>query len=221
MLPHGVARMAVLDLPAGPEPGEYARFRLAASVPYPASDAVVDFLPLERGRILAAAVRREVVAEYEDAAAAAGIARGRVDLAPLAAASGAAHLRGFEAATVFLVLGDVACSLLAYEGGRLLAVRTRRRDRNRGEAERLRLDALRTAAAAGLFGEPELVVAGSGARGPRPLGRGRTRGPADVAVARGRPPSRGRDAALARGRPVLMRARDFSTEPRLPGAGSP
>ena len=164
VLPHGVCRMAVLDLPRGQEPTEYARFRLGASLPYPVAEAVVDFLPLERGRMLAAAVRRAVVAEYEGAAASAGIGRGRVDLAPLAAAAGAILL-GFEAPTVFLVLGDAACSLLAYDGGRLLGVRTRRRDRDHGEAERLREDALRTAAEAGLFGEPELVVAGSGARG--------------------------------------------------------
>jgi hypothetical protein len=65
---------------------------------------------------------------------------------------------------VFLVLGDTACAFLAYEGGRLLGVRTRRRDPERGEAERLRLEALRTAVLLGLFGEPELFVAGSDAR---------------------------------------------------------
>ena len=167
VLPHGVARVAVLDLPRGADPSEYARFRLAASEPRFASDAVVDFLPLENGRILAGAVRREVVAEYEEAAAAEGIARGRVDLAPLAAASGALrHSRAFaNAATVVVVLGDAACSLLACEGGRLRALRTRRRDSSRGEAERLRVDALRTAVQAGLTGEPELLVAGPGARG--------------------------------------------------------
>ena len=166
VLPHGVSRMAVLDLPTAHEPTEYARFRLGASLPYPAAEAVVDFLPLEGGRMLAAAVHRAVIAEYEEAAASAGIGRGRVDLAPLAAAAGAGPIcRGFEAAAVFLVLGDAACTFLAYEGGRLLGVRTRRRDRDRGEAERLRQDAFRTATEARLFGEPELVVAGSGARG--------------------------------------------------------
>jgi hypothetical protein len=166
VLPHGVSRVAILDLPRGHEPAEYARYRLGSSLPYPATEAMVDFLPLERARVLAAAVRRDLVAEYEEAAAAAGIARGRVDLAPLAAAAGAGPIAtGFLAATVFLVLGDAACSFLAYDGGRLLGVRTRRRDPERGEAERLCHDALRTAASAGLFGEPELVVAGSGARG--------------------------------------------------------
>ena len=166
VLPHGVSRLAILDLPRGHEPTEYARFRLGASLPYPASEAVVDFLPLEQKRLLAAAVRHEVVAEYESVAASAGIARSRVDLAPLAAAAGAGPIAiGFPSATVCLVLGDTACCFLAYDRGRLLGVRTRRRDPERGEAERLREDALRTAAASGLFGEPELVVGGSGARG--------------------------------------------------------
>jgi hypothetical protein len=166
VLPHGIARVGVLDLPRGAEPTEYARFKLAASVPRFASDAIVDFLPLDGGRILAAAVRREVVAEYEEAAAAAGMAKGRVDLAPLAAASGFLRLvRGPSTPAVLVVLGDVACSLQAYEDGRLRAVRARRRDPGRGEAERLRLDALRTASAAGVPGEPELLLTGSGARG--------------------------------------------------------
>jgi hypothetical protein len=166
VLPHGVARLAVLDLPRGAEVREYARFRLAASEPRFASDALIDFLPLDRGRVLAAAVRREVVTEYEEAAAAAGIDHGRVDLAPLAAAASVLRqARSAPSPSVAVVLGDVACLLMACEGGRVLAVRTRRRDLGRGEAERLRLDALRTALAAGMAGEPELLFAGSGARG--------------------------------------------------------
>jgi hypothetical protein len=166
VLPHGISRLAILDLPRDHAPAEYARFRLGTSLPYPAAEAVVDYLPLERNRLLAAAVRREVVAEYESVAASAGIARARVDLAPLAAAAGAGPVAiRFPAATVCLVMGDAACSFLAYDRGRLLGVRTRRRDPERGEAERLHQDVLRTAAAAGLFGEPELVVGGSGARG--------------------------------------------------------
>ena len=166
VLPHGVSRVSVLDLPKGHEATEYARFRLAASLPYPATEAVVDFLPLERGRMLAAAVRREVVVEYEEAVASAGVVRARVDLAPLAAAAGAGPIsQGFAGPTVFLVLGDAACSFLAYDGGRLLGVRSRRRGPEGGDADRLHTEALRSAAAAGLLGEPELVLAGSGARG--------------------------------------------------------
>jgi hypothetical protein len=166
VLPHGVSRVMILDRPRAQDPTEYARFRLGVSLPYPPAEAVVDFLPLPGDRMLAAAVRREVVAEYEEAAAAAGITRGRVDLAPLAAAAGAHPIStSFAAATVFLVLGDVASCFFAYDGGLLRGVRIRRRDLERGEAERLRQDAFRTAVEAGLRGEPELVVAGCGADG--------------------------------------------------------
>jgi len=166
VLPHGAARVAVFDLPRGQDAMEYARFRLASGLPYPLAEATVDFLPLAGGRLLAAAIRRDVVAEYEAAATAAGITRRRVDLAPLAVAAGAGLLpESFAAATIFLALGDTACALFAYEGGRLLAVRVRRRDPGEGDAERLRLEALRTADHVGLAGEPELVVAGAGARG--------------------------------------------------------
>jgi hypothetical protein len=166
VLPHGASKVALLDVPRGHEPAEYARFRLGASLPYPVAEAVVDFLPLEGGRLLAAAVRRDVVAEYESLVARVGIRVGRIDLAPLAAAAGAGPIaHDFADPTVFLVLGDVACSFLAYDHGRLLGFRTRRRDQLRGEAERLHQDAVRTAARAGAFGEPALVVAGSGARG--------------------------------------------------------
>ncbi len=166
VLPHGASRVALLEVPGGHDPAGYSRFRLGASLPYPAAEAVVDFLPLDGRRLLAAAARREVVAEYERLSASVGVRVGRIDVAPLAAASGATPLaRGFEGPTVFLVLGDVACSFLAYDGGRLLGFRARRRDAQVGEAERLHQDALRTAALSGLFGEPALAVAGSGARG--------------------------------------------------------
>jgi hypothetical protein len=162
VLPHGVSRLAIFDQPRGHDPVEYARFRLAALLPYPAAEAMVDFVSIPGGRMLAAAVRRDVVAEYEAAAAAGGVSAPRVDLAPLAIAAGV--LDAFAASAVFLVLGDAASTFLAYDGGRLLGARSRRRDDEHGEPERLRREALRTAAEAGLFGEPELVVAGSGAQ---------------------------------------------------------
>src|SRR5688572_1072973 len=73
VLPDGVARMVLLDVPAGTDPREFARFRLGPQLPYAVGEAVVDAIPLGGGRHLAAAVRREVVAEYEDLAQAAGL----------------------------------------------------------------------------------------------------------------------------------------------------
>ncbi len=42
VLPDGLARIALFDLPRGAEPRDYVRFRLAASLPWPASETIVD-----------------------------------------------------------------------------------------------------------------------------------------------------------------------------------
>src|SRR5262249_5892022 len=74
VLPEGPARLLRLGVD-GDDVRDYARFRLAAGLPYPLEEAVVDVLRVGGGRALAAAVRRSVVEEYEAAAAGAGFAR--------------------------------------------------------------------------------------------------------------------------------------------------
>jgi len=64
VLPLGVARMTLLDPPAGTDPREYARFRLGPTLGFPPEEAIVDVLPLG-SRVLGAAVRRLVVTDYE------------------------------------------------------------------------------------------------------------------------------------------------------------
>jgi hypothetical protein len=160
VLPDGVARLALLDLPSGADPSEYVRFRLAASLPWPAADAIVDALPAGHGRAVGAAVRRATVAEYEQAAAAAGLEVERVHLAPLVALAGL--MRGGARDAVYAVLGDVAMCLAAFRGGVPFAVRSRWRDRSSGEASRLRREAARAAALVGDGKEPaRLVVSGA------------------------------------------------------------
>src|SRR5688500_3404652 len=51
--PQGVARLLLLDVPAGVEPAEFARFRFG-DLPYPAAQAVVDVFPVRGGRAVAA-----------------------------------------------------------------------------------------------------------------------------------------------------------------------
>src|SRR5262245_36199047 len=65
VLPDGVARTLLVDVPAGTEPREYGRFRLGADLPYPVSDAVVEVVPVGGGRYVAAAVKRAIASEYE------------------------------------------------------------------------------------------------------------------------------------------------------------
>jgi hypothetical protein len=163
VLPDGVARLLDLDVPPGTSPVSFARYRLAAGLPFPVEEAVIDVLPLGGSRVLAAAVRRAVLEGYEEAAAAAGLVQERVDLAPLAAlaALGAAAPRGES--VVDLVLGDVAVSLAARTGGAVNAVRNRRRDRSAGEWRRLRAEADRTAALGGETALTRIRVVGAGA----------------------------------------------------------
>jgi len=159
VLPDGVGRVLLLDTPQGTDDRAYLRFRLAASLPYPAEEATFDVLSLGRGRALGAAVRRSVVEEYEQAAVGAGFTQERVDLAPLIAVAGLLR-RG---AGVHVLLGDAALSLAAFQDARLTAFRTRRRDPGPGEARRLLEEAERTALLGG--GDGAVTFVGAGARG--------------------------------------------------------
>lgn len=158
VLPDGVGRVLLLDTPEGTDDRAYVRFRLAASLPYPADEATFDVLSLGRGRALGAAVPRSVVEEYEQAAVGAGFTQERVDLAPLIAVAGLLR-RG---AGVHVILGDAALSLAAFQDARLTAFRTRRRDPGPGEARRLLEEAERTALLGG--GDGAVTFVGAGAR---------------------------------------------------------
>ena len=159
VLPDGLARIALVDRPSGVDPRDFVRYHLAASLPWPASEAIVDVLPAGRGRLVGAAVRRATVAEYERVAAAAGLEVERVHLAPLLALHGL--MRSGARDAVHAVLGDVAMCLVPFHGGSPAALRNRRRDRSPGEADRLLDEASRTSAAAGNGVEPvRLVLSG-------------------------------------------------------------
>jgi hypothetical protein len=165
VLPDGVARLTDLEVPADTSPVAYARYRLGGSLPFPVEEAVIELLPLGRGRVLAAAVRRSVLEGYEAAAAAAGLVQERLDLAPLGALAALAQARGGaeDDPTVDVVLGDCAVSLAARSGGEVRVVRGKRRDASVGEWRRLRAEADRTAALAGAPAAARIRVVGAGA----------------------------------------------------------
>jgi len=163
VLPDGVARVVLLEAPPEVPPQHFARFRLLPRLPFPEDEAVIDILPVGGGRVLAAAVRRSVVQEYETAAEAAGMVQDRLDLAPLAAVAALAQEPAGPAPTVDLLLGDCAYSLAAYHGGALRVFRSRRRDPAPDEAQRLRQEVERTADLAGAGSAPRLRVVGPGA----------------------------------------------------------
>lgn len=160
VLPDGVARVALVDLPEGADARDYVLFRLAPSLPFPAVEAIVDVLPAGGRRVVGAAVRRATVAEYEQAVAGAGLEVDLVHLAPLVALAGL--MRSGSRDAVHAVLGDVAMCLAAFRGGVPVALRNRRRDRSTGEAARLLREASRTWDLAGDGRDPvRLVVSGA------------------------------------------------------------
>src|SRR5438045_2792699 len=67
VLPDGVARTALVEVSGGVAARELARYRVTPGLPYPPEEALVDVLPLDDGRVVAAAVRRSLVEGYEAA----------------------------------------------------------------------------------------------------------------------------------------------------------
>jgi len=162
VLPDGTGRAAILEAPPGVVVAEFARFRLAAGLPYPGHEAVVDVLPLDGRRALAVAVRRSVVEGYESVASAAGLAPERVELAPVAALEGLRRRASGFASTVDVILGDAFLSIAAWRESELRVFRSRRRDAGDSEAARLRLEIARTASLAGDGQDPHVRLAGPG-----------------------------------------------------------
>lgn len=164
ILPDGVARMLLINVPDGAAARDYARFRLSQGLAYPVDEAIVDTLPLGRKRCLCAAVRRGVVEEYESVAAAAGFTQERLDLTPFAALGGLLRQPPASGRAVDVILGDAAFSLAAFQDGALAVFRNRRRDAGPDEARRLLDEVDRTANLAGEGPPPRLRVVGPGAR---------------------------------------------------------
>jgi hypothetical protein len=164
LLPDGIARLALLDVPADVTPQQYARFRIVPGLPYPPEEAVIDVLPLGPGRVVVAVVRRSVIEGYEAVAEQAGLVQDRLDLTPLAALSGLLRQPGDAAGlTVDVVLGDAAFCLAAHQDGVLRALRNRRRDPGPDEPRRLAEEVQRTSVLAGDGAGPHVRVVGAGA----------------------------------------------------------
>jgi hypothetical protein len=163
ILPDGVARTMLLEVPGGVTPREFARYRITPGLPYPPEEALVDVLPVDGGRMVAAAVRRSVIEGYEAAATAAGLDVERLDLAPLAALSALSREGRGTAPSVDVILGDRALSLAAWHGGALRVFRSRLREAGSREPGWLAREADRTAAVAGNGGPPRLRAVGPGA----------------------------------------------------------
>ena len=164
LLPDGIARLGLLEVPADVTPQEYARFRIVPGLPYPPEEAIIDVLPVGPGRAVVAVVRRGVIEGYEAVAEQAGISQDRLDLTPLAALSGLLREPGDAGGlTVDVILGDAAFCLAAHQDGVLRALRNRRRDPAPDEARRMAEEVHRTSALAGDGAGPHVRVVGAGA----------------------------------------------------------
>ena len=145
VLPGACLCATVAAAPRGADPREFARFRLGAHLPYPASEAVCEAVPVPGGRLVLAAVRRSVLDRYERLLTEAGLRPGRVDVAPLAwiGALGSAAGPGLVAD---VVLDDASVFFVVAVDGVLSVVRRRLRDPGPEEGARLLSEARRTAA---------------------------------------------------------------------------
>jgi Tfp pilus assembly PilM family ATPase len=160
VLPDGLARLALVSVPDGADPREMVRFRLASSLPWPASETLVESLAAGPGQVVGAAVRRGVIHEYEQAAAAAGLVSRRVHLAPLLALEAVLKV---PRDGVHVLLGDAAVAIAVVHDGALRALHSRRRDPGSAEAERLAAEAARAAAAVAPGCRLPVLFSGAGA----------------------------------------------------------
>ena len=160
VLPSGLARTSLMEVPTGTSMLEFVRFRLGGLLPWPPADAVFGHLKLDARHALGAAVRRDVVGGYEALVRAAGLEVERVELAPLVGLAAFLRVvRGVDLATGVLV-GDAAISIATFRRGRLLSFRSRRRAPGDSESERLREDVVRSVVACGFTGRPRVFLAG-------------------------------------------------------------
>ncbi len=161
LLPDGLARVVLLDVPARVEPEQFARFRLGPQLPFAPSEAVFGCLPLPGGGHAAAALRRAQVEAYEGLARSFGLSPDGAFLASLAALENGRR-QGWRD-TLAILLGDSTTLLMVLRGGRVAGLRHILRAAT-GEPARLRSEGRRSLAAAALPDETPWHVAGHGAR---------------------------------------------------------
>jgi hypothetical protein len=158
VLPLGVARMSLLDIPTGTDPRDYGRFRLGPTLGFPPDEAIVDVLSLGT-RMLGAAVRRPIVTEYEKLAEDCGVGLDRVDLMPFPAL--ASGRRELAAGRIDVFLGDAAFAVAHWQAGELSAFHTRWRGPGEGEDRIGRLVERLARSSSGAVA-PRVMVVGEG-----------------------------------------------------------
>jgi hypothetical protein len=164
VLPDGLARPMLLDVPRGVTIKDFGRYRVLPTLPFPPDEALVEVTRIDDEAVIATGVRRRVVEGYEAAIRDAGLRQDRLDLAPLAALEALRRDLPADGTSAALILGDVSVLIAASVAGRLRGLRTRLRDFSADEPARLFADVARTCLAAG--GDPPagVRVVGPGSR---------------------------------------------------------
>ena len=129
VLPDASVRVLLLDFDALPPKAAEAlpvvRFRLKKLLPFDADDAVVSYQVMSTGRnlvrVLAVAVHKDVLAEYESVVREAGFEPGAVLPSTLAAIAGMTEM---EVAALLVNAGETAVTTAIVQGGVLLLHRT-------------------------------------------------------------------------------------------------
>ena len=129
VLPDAAVRVLLLDFDTLPAKASEAlpvvRFRLKKLLPFDSDEAVVSYqiMSTQRGlvRVLAVAVPKDVLAEYESVVREAGFEPGAVLPSTLAACAG---LTEMEAATLLVNAGETSITTAIVQGGVLLLHRT-------------------------------------------------------------------------------------------------
>jgi len=129
VVPDAAVRVLLLDFDALPAKAAEAlpvvRFRLKKLLPFDADDAVISYqvMSTQRGlvRVLAVAVPKDVLAEYEAVVREAGFEPGAVLPSTLAACAGMGEI---EAAALLVNAGETAVTTAIVQGGVLLLHRT-------------------------------------------------------------------------------------------------
>ncbi len=161
LLPGGTARPLLVEASKEVTGLDALRFRLSATLPFPAQDGVLGRMPVGGNRSIAAVLHRSIIAEYEALLASVDLRPRRVELSSFVAFHGLLR-QPLPEGGVDVVLGDTSVSFGLWDGHGLSYVRSRLRVASIDDTARVFADVELTARAQG----------GASLRGVRAVGRG-------------------------------------------------
>ncbi len=164
LLPGGTARPLLIEASKGMPGGlDALRFRLSATLPFPAQEAVLGKMSVGSNRSIAAGLHRPIIEEYEALLSSVDLRPRRVELTSFVAFRGLIKQPLPEGA-VDVVLGDTSVSFGLWDEHGLSYLRSRLRAAPTDDAPRILADVELTAAAQGRGSVRGVRAVGRGAR---------------------------------------------------------